>query len=100
MEDFDPARDTLVVVLTTSNMKYSNEPWTVIVPDGSVEGLSGDSLIDCNNYYELRASIVGSRQCSYVGPLPDNMIRQVDEALKYASKVPVHLMLRIAKHLL
>jgi len=93
MESWDNNRDTIIFFLTTSNTRFKDKKWTVIIPVGTVSGLATESLVDCNNWWELpKDQIQGSK---YIGDLPKEIIDQIDKAVTYAMKIPMDIVIRL-----
>ena len=93
MENWDNGRETIVFFLITSKMRFKAKKWTSVIPSGAMAGLSKDSLIDCNNWWELPKSQL--QKCQYVGQLSKEIINKTEEALTYARKVPLETIIRL-----
>lgn len=93
MEDWENNRNTIVFLLTTSNMRFKDKKWTAIIPTGTVSGLSGDSLVDCNNWWEFPKNELEKQQ--YVSQLPQEIIHKIDKSLTYAKKIPLEIIIRL-----
>lgn len=98
MEDFDSdnEKDTVVLILGTSNLKFKNKKSVVFVPKNTIKELAlKDGLFDCNNYYELTKSKILQKRCRFLCYLSKSVMNKVNEALKFTNKIPIDLMLRI-----
>lgn len=87
--------ETIIVAFTTSNMRYLGRAWTVLIPDGAIADLSGDSLVDLNNCHEVPVDLFESGKCKYIGQVSDGLLGQINSALLYATRVPPSFMVRI-----
>jgi mRNA-degrading endonuclease toxin of MazEF toxin-antitoxin module len=95
LEDFDGGRETTIVALTTTNFRYRNKPWVILIPAGE-DGLEKDCLLDCNNCFEIPTiNLISSGGFAYKGKLSDELIEEIFEALEWAHKLPDHFALRI-----
>jgi hypothetical protein len=56
MQNWGNERETIVFFLITSKMRFKDKKWTFVIPTGTIAGLPKDSLIDCNNWWELPKS--------------------------------------------
>ena len=93
MENWDNERDTIVFFLITSKMRFKDKKWTLVVPAGTIAGLPKDSLIDCNNWWELPKSQL--QKCRYMGEFSKEIIGKIEEALTYAREVPLETIIRL-----
>ncbi len=103
MENFDPASPpylatrTILVCLTTSNTERSEYPWAVLIPDGTLDTLIGDAVIDLENNHEVNCDDFCRHDCHYIGCLPDAIMQRVDLALEYAVRTPEERILRMRR---
>lgn len=93
MENWDTKRETIVLFLITSKMRFKDKKWTCIIPTDTIAALPKESLIDCNNWWELPKSQL--QKCRHVGQLPKEVVDKVEEALTYARKVPLETIIRL-----
>lgn len=82
MEDYDDERATIIVVLTTSRMDFDWRPTAVRVPDGTISGIAGDTLIDVNNFFEIDVTVFGG-DVVHLGCLPSDVMHAIDSALAW-----------------
>jgi len=95
MEDYVEGAETLIVAFTSSRLEFSYRRSTVTIPNSTIKGLDGDSLLDCNNYMEVEAvKLIGSKGINYLGHLHGDLIELIDEALEYVT-VDEHVFLRM-----
>ena len=83
--DLDNARLThTIVAMISGNTRFSSEPAQLLVdpdtPAGKSSGLRGQSVVKCGNLFTaLQEDIL-----RFIGHLPDDVMKQVDESLKAA----------------
>lgn len=93
LEPWDNQQDTVVVVLTTSDMKYKGRKGTVIIPAGTLSGLPVESLVDCDSLRALNKETSFSK-AEFIGQVPKGFLDEICAALRYARVDPV-LVLRV-----
>ncbi len=100
MEDFEKERKTVIIILTTTNLKYKNKKWTVFIPTSpSEEFPKEDTLIDCNNWFALPKDKILEKKCKFVCSLKKETIDKINKSLEFAFKIPPGVMLRIKPNL-
>jgi mRNA interferase MazF len=77
-----------IVAMITGNLKRAGEPAHLLVdpatPEGAASGLSGPSLVSCNNLYTIdQGAIIRT-----IGQLPSALMLQVNNCLKAALELP------------
>lgn len=81
LEDIYNFAESLIVVLTTSNMEDEYEKTTI---KAHVKGINGATLIDLYNIHDLPVDILLDESLSkYIGMLPKEKMDEVDNKLKY-----------------
>ncbi len=98
MEDLKEVKNSVIVLLITSNLKYRDKKWTALMPAYIMEEEkfpSKDSLIDCNNWQELPKNKILQKKCRLVCCLKEEIITKIDKALEFAYKIPPEIMIRI-----
>ena len=93
LEPWDNQQDTVVVVLTTSTMRYRARKGTVFMPAGTLSGLPLDSLVDCDSLRALNKETAFSK-AEFIGQVPKGFLDEICAALRYAMADPV-LVLRV-----
>jgi hypothetical protein len=79
MEDLTPITDTLIIVLTTSNMEYEYEDTTIIAEIKN----KGTTLINLYNKFEIPIEILLNEQKSkHLCNLTEEKMAEVNEKLK------------------
>jgi mRNA interferase MazF len=77
----------VLVAGITSNLRQRNDPAHVLIdvatPEGQASGLRADSLVSCLNV----GAVMQSKMKRKIGELSDDLMRQVDEALKAAMSI-------------
>jgi mRNA interferase MazF len=87
--DHDNARiEKTILALITGNLKRTGDPSHVLVDprtsEGASSGLSGRSLVSCNNLYTIEQSDI----ITTLGRLSPTLLQQVNDALKAALALP------------
>ena len=81
---FEVAQLNTVIAMISGNTRHAKEPTQVFVNPkiaaGSSSGLHGPSVVKCCNLYTVRQQDI----VRAIGHLSDELLRQVDEALKMA----------------
>lgn len=96
MEDCADAAETLVVVFTTHRTEYAYQQTSVLVEDKTLNGIRGDTLIQCENWRELPADkILLNDRARFVGHLPPHVMARVDDALTYVRKIDEATLIRM-----
>ncbi|PIP17822.1 MAG: hypothetical protein COX43_02185 [Parcubacteria group bacterium CG23_combo_of_CG06-09_8_20_14_all_35_9] len=96
MEDFTEEKDTAIIILTTTNLKYKDKKWSVLVPKSATKGFPAeDVLIDCNNWHKLPKDRILQKKCRFVSYLKEEIINKINKALELANKIPPEIIIRI-----
>ena len=95
MEDYDESLSQTIVVLTTSRLEFSYRPSTAIIPDGTLKGLEGPSLVDLENYVcvDFRR-FCDEEETKYIGDLPAPIMAEIERALLHAN-LPDEILIRM-----
>lgn len=96
MEDYTDGAESLIVVFTTHRTEYACQRTSVFVGDKAFDGIDGDTLIQCENWREIRADIIlYNQRVRFVGNLPTKIMASVDDALTYARSIDEATLIRM-----
>lgn len=88
MEDFIEGKRDLVVMFTTSHLEYRYKKSSVLVKDGNIKGITGDTLVECHNWKLIKPSILCENETTrYLSQLPPAVMKQIEEALTYVTNI-------------
>jgi len=96
MEDYTDGTERLIVAFTTHRTEYACQKSSVLVEDKDLDGINGDTLIQCENWRELSAdTILLDDRVEFIGQLPPNYMARVDDALTYVRGIDEATLIRM-----
>ena len=96
MEDYIDGAETLIVVLTTHRTEFDYQQSSVPVDDGAIDGIKGDTLIQCDNWKEIPVEkILIDDRATFVGEVCPEIMARVDDALAYVTKMDEATLFRV-----
>ena len=96
MEDFIEGKRDLVVMFTTSHLEYRYKKSSVLVKDGNIKGITGDTLVECHNWKLIKPSILCENETTrYLSQLPPAVMKQIEEALTYVTNIDEATLIRM-----
>ncbi len=96
MEDYANGAETLIVVFTTHRTRYASQPTSVLVEDKAIDGIDGDTLIQCENWREIKAdTILYDDRVRLIGDLLPEIMERVDDALTHVRRIDEAILIRM-----
>lgn len=96
MENYTTGAKDLIIVFTTHRTEFRNQKSSVFVADGVIDRISGDTLIQCENYRAIPAEhLLENERVKYVGRLSQEVMKQVDEALTHVRHIDEATLIRM-----
>jgi hypothetical protein len=96
MEDYSPNVRGIMVIFTTHRVEFDYQLSSVKVSDGIINGIKGDTLIQCQNFMEFPPEIFcDSRKSKYLCNLPTALMEQVNEALAFVRDIDEATLIRM-----
>jgi hypothetical protein len=96
MEDYSPGANGIMVVFTTHRIEFEYQKTSVKVIDGKINGITGDTLIQCQNYWEFPAEVFcNPNKSKYLDQLTKDVMEQVNEALTYVRDIDEATLIRM-----
>ena len=81
LESYHEGAVALYVALTTHRKDFLKYPTAVLIPDGTVADIDGDSVLQSENLWPIPVGELLSRKMKYLGSLPVELMEKVDQAL-------------------
>jgi len=95
MENYAWGNEDIMVVFISSNQKFSSRKTAVRVNDGAINGIKGDTVIECHNWRLIPTSkILNDPKAKYLGQLPISVINQLNDAVAYL-RVDLDVLIRM-----
>ena len=96
MEDYVDGMINIPVIFTTHRMEFIYQPSSVKVKDGTIKGISGETLIQCENWCLMSPDIFLDRKKSrYLCQLPLDIMKEVNDALTYIRDIDEVTLIRM-----
>lgn len=96
MEDYVDGATDILVIFTTHRTEFDYQKSSVKIDDGMINGISGDTLIQCKNWRAISPDILFNRKKSkYLCQLPTEIMKQVNEALAYVEEIDEATLIRM-----
>lgn len=84
MEDYADCATDIPVIFTTHRTEFSCQPSSVKVKNGAISGVSGETLIQCENWRLMPTNVFLDRNKSrYLCQLSPEIMKEVNGALAY-----------------
>lgn len=96
MEDYIDEAEDIVVIFTTHRTEFEYQPTSVKINDGGIRGISGDTLIQCNNYWLFSPEIFcDPSKSEYLTDLSEDQMNEVNEALAFIEDIDEVILIRM-----
>jgi hypothetical protein len=95
MEDIERDSQGVIVIFTTSRLKFWYKKTCILVDDGKIHGIYGETLIDCSNWHELSIEIFNKPETEYLCDLPNEIMAQIDSKLEFIRKIDEDTLIRM-----
>lgn len=96
MEDYIDGAETLIVVFTTHRTEFDYQQSSVLVDDGAIDGIKGDTLIQCENWKEIPIEkLLSDDKVAFIDRLSPEIMARVDDALTYATRMDEAILFRV-----
>lgn len=96
MEGYIDGAETLIVVFTTHRTKFASQPTSVLVEDKAIDGIDGDTVIQCENWREIKAdTILYDDRVRFISDLLPEIMERVDDALAHVRKIDEATLIRM-----
>ena len=96
MENYVDGAADIMVVFTTSRTEFDYQSSSVKVQDGAINGISGETLIQCSNYFVMPTDVILNKNKSkYLCQLSPDIMKRVNDAIAYIVDIDEATLIRM-----